>query len=136
MKLTGYVGETSKTYMTIDGFDYVADRSKDKGGEDSGTSPHGFLLGSIAACKMMVAESFLRANELDFEKIEVDAESEMHGGRRNETIDIVVNMRVIDAKLTEKDKKHLNQFVDGACSMANILTAGGKNSVKTNILVE
>ncbi len=135
MKMTGFLGDTAKTYMNIDGFEYVADRPLEKRGENSGTSPHGFLLGSIAGCKVMVAEGFLNARGTKFEKIEVDAESQMHGGRRKETVDIVVNLRVIGAELTEKDVKHLNQYVEGACPMANILTAGGKNTVTTNITI-
>ncbi len=73
MKLTGYLTETAQTNMNVVGFDYVADRPVADGGENSGMSPHGYLLASIAGCKMMVAESFLRINGHSFGKVEVEA---------------------------------------------------------------
>ena len=136
MKLTGYLTATAKTKMNVEGFDYVADRPVADGGENSGMSPHGYLLASIAGCKMMVAESYLRANGHSFEKVEVEAESDLQGRRREERIDIVVDMRIIGAELNEADERHLKQFVDGACPMANLLTASGSNTVKTEIVVE
>lgn len=135
MKLTGYLTETAKTKMNVEGFDYVADRPVADGGENLGMSPHGYLLASIAGCKAMVAESFLRANEHAFERVEVEVESDLQGRRREERIDIVVDMRIVGADLNEADERYLKQFIDGACPMANLLTAGGSNTVKTEIVV-
>ena len=136
MKLKGYLTDSAKTHLAIEGFEYVADRPVADGGENTGMSPHGYLLASIAGCKMMVAESYLRANGHAFEKVEAEAESELQGARRNETIDIVVQMRVHGADLTETNERHLNQIVESACPMGNLLTAGGKNTVTTHIVVE
>lgn len=48
----------------------------------------------------------------------------------------MVDMRIVGADLNEADERHLKQFVDSACPMANLLTAGGSNTVKTEIVVE
>lgn len=136
MKLEGYLTDTAKTHLNVEGFDYVADRPVAEGGENTGMSPHGYLLASIAGCKVMVAESYLRANGHVFKKVEVAAESDLRGRRREETIDIAVDMRVVGAELSEANVRHLNQFVESACPMGNLLTAGGKNTVTTNIVVE
>lgn len=135
MKLQGIMKDTYKTDLTVDGFDYVMDRSLDKGGEDTGTSPHGFLLSSIAGCKVMVAKGYLDHNKLSYDEIKVEAESDIQGLRGNETIDIVVNLHIVGANLSEKEESHLNRIVERGCTMANILTAGGKNNVTANIQV-
>lgn len=136
MKLEGYLTKTAKTILNVDGFEYIADRPLADGGENTGMSPHGYLLASIAGCKVMVAESYLRANSHSFKRVEVEAESDLQGRRREETIDIVVDLRVVGAELSDVDIRHLTQFVDSACPMGNLLTAGGKNTVTTHIVVE
>lgn len=77
MKLEGYLTETAKTVLNVEGFEYVADRPVADGGKNFGMSPHGYLLASIAGCKAMVAESFLRANGHVFERVDVAAESDL-----------------------------------------------------------
>lgn len=136
MKVEGVLSGSARTVLDVEGFEYVADRPVADGGEDMGMSPHGFLLASVAGCKAMVAESFLRGNGHAFERVEVAAESDLRGRRREETIDIVVDLRIVGAKLGETAERHLGQFVDGACTMANLLTAGGTNTVTTRIVVE
>lgn len=133
MKAKGFLTDTYQVSLNVDDFNYTIDRTVEKGGKDEGTSPHGFLLGSIAGCKIIVAKSYLDHNNLPYEKIEVDAESTIHGSKKKETIDITVNLHVIGATLDEKELGYMSRIVQGGCTMANILTAGGKNTVTTKI---
>lgn len=136
MLVRGFLNNSYQTKLDVDGFEYIADRSVEKGGENRGTSPHGLLVSSVAACKTMVAKGYLNHNKLPFEKIEVEAESEINGRPRNEIIAITVNLKIIGAELNEKEFDYLTRIVEKGCTMANILTAGGKNTVDLNIEIE
>lgn len=136
MKLDGFLTDSYQTELNIDGFDYIADRELEKGGKNEGTSPHGYLLGSIAGCKIMVAKGYLTRNNHDFDRIEVQAESEIKGKPRAERMDIAVELTVHGAELSEKELSHLFRIVDQGCPMANVLTAGGENNVTTKIITK
>lgn len=133
MEAKGFLTDTYQVNMEIDGFPYTVDRSLDKGGKNEGTSPHGLLLGSITTCKIIVAKSYLDHNNIHFDKIDVTANSEIKGRTRNETIDINVQLIIHGAHLDEKQQRHIKVIVDKGCTMANILTAGGQNTVTTTI---
>lgn len=129
----GTLTNSYQVELNIDDFDYTIDRSTALGGENTGTSPHGFLLGSIASCKAMVAKGYLDHNNIAYNRVEVEAESGILGKKRNETIEITVNLQVFGAHLDEKQIGFMTRIVDNGCTMANILTAGGQNKVNTII---
>lgn len=133
MLVRGSLTDSYQTTLDVDGFEYIADRSVERGGEDTGTSPHGLLVASVAACKTMVAKGYLDHNNRSFEKIEVEADSQINGLPRNETIAITVQLNIIGAELSEKEFGYLTRIVENGCTMANILTAGGKNTVDLKI---
>lgn len=62
MKATGTLTDSYQVSFDIDGFPYTVDRSIEDGGKNTGTTPHGMLLGSIAGCKIIVAKSYLDHN--------------------------------------------------------------------------
>lgn len=133
MKTQGYLTDSYQISLTIDGYDYVADRTSERGGKDSGTSPHGLLLGSVAACKLMVAKSYLDHNQIPYERVDVNAESKIKGKKRRETIEIDVYITVNGADMSEKDLNYMTRIVEKGCTIANILTAGEQNTVTTTI---
>lgn len=134
MHAEGFLTDAHQVSLNIDGFDYIIDRSLEKGGKNEGTSPHGFLLGSILGCKTIVAKSYLDHNRLPYERLDVQADSQIKGEPRQETIDIAVEIIVYGAQLTEKDIRYMTRIVEKGCTMANILTAGGENTVTTTIV--
>jgi uncharacterized OsmC-like protein len=136
MQLEGFLTDTYQIQMNIDGHEYIADRELERNGKNEGTSPHGLLLGSVAACKGMVARGYLDKNNHSFDRIEIKGESKIQGKPRQETIDIEVELKIFDADLNDKDLRFLNRIVEKGCTMANILTAGGENKVSVNIIVE
>ena len=107
MKATGTLTDSYQVAFDIDGFPYIVDRSIDDGGKNTGTSPHGMLLGSIASCKIIVAKSYLDHNEIAFEKVDVEATSTIIGNKRNERINIEVEIIVTGAEMTEKDVRFM-----------------------------
>lgn len=133
MHAKGFLTDSYQVSLDIDGFNYVIDRTLEKGGRNEGTSPHGFLLGSIAGCKGIVAKSYLDHNKLAYEKIDVQADSQIKGHPRQETIEINVLITVYGANLTEKDIRYMTTIVKKGCTMANILTAGGENTITVSI---
>lgn len=133
MKATGTLTDSYQVTFDIDGFPYIVDRSIEDGGKNTGTSPHGMLLGSIASCKIIVAKSYLDHNELAYEKVEVEATSTIMGKKQNERINIEVEIIVTGAEMTEKDIRFMTKIVDKGCTMANILTASDENKVTTTI---
>lgn len=133
MKIAGQLTDSYQVKLNIDDFEYLSDRTEGKGGTNTGTSPHGFLLGSIASCKMMVAKGYLDHNKILYDRVEIEAESEIKGSKRKETIEIDVHIQVFGAQLDEKQLSFMTRIVDKGCTMANILTAGGKNKVTASI---
>lgn len=133
MKTTGTLTDSYQVAFDIDGFPYTVDRSIEDGGKNTGTSPHGMLLGSIASCKIIVAKSYLDHNEIAYEKVDVEAISTIMGKKRNERINIEVEIIVTGAEMTEKDIRFMTRIVDKGCTMANILTASDENKVTTTI---
>lgn len=133
MKITGQLTDSYQVKLTIDDFEYISDRTEEKGGTNTGTSPHGFLLSSIASCKMMVAKGYLEHNHIPYDRVEIEAESEIQGAKRNETIEIDVYIKVFGANLDDKQLGFMSRIVDKSCIMANILTAGGENKVTATV---
>lgn len=133
MKATGTLTDSYQVSFDIDGFPYTVDRSIEDGGKNTGTTPHGMLLGSIAGCKIIVAKSYLDHNDIPYETIDIEATSTITGKKRNERIEIIINIVVSGAKMTEKDIRFMTRIVDKGCTMANILTASDENKVTTTI---
>ena len=133
MYTEGFLTDSHQVHLEIDGFPYTVARSLEDGGKNEGPSPHGFLLGSIASCKMIVAKSYLDHNNIAYEKIDVQANSKIKGPKRSETIAIEVKLVVLGANLDEKQLRYMQRIVDKGCTMANILTSGGENTVDTII---
>lgn len=133
MKATGTLTDSYQVSFDIDGFPYTVDRSIEDGGKNTGTTPHGMLLGSIAGCKIIVAKSYLDHNDIPYETIDIEATSTITGKKRNERIEIIINIVVSGAKMTEKDIRFMTRIVDKGCTMANILTASDENKVITTI---
>lgn len=136
MKATGTLTDSYQIAFDIDGFSYIVDRSIEDGGKDTGTSPHGMLLGSIASCKIIVAKSYLDHNEIAYQKVDVEATSSITGKKRNERIEIEIKIIVTGAEMTEKDIRFMTRIVDKGCTMANIITASSENTVTTTITVK
>lgn len=136
MKATGTLTDSYQVALNIDDFPYTVDRSLEDGGKNTGTSPHGMLLGSIASCKIIVAKSYLDHNEMAYEKVDVEATSTITGKKRSERIEIEVVIIVAGADMTEKDIRFMKRIVDKGCTMANILTASDENKVSTTIIVK
>lgn len=136
MLVTGYLTDSYQIKLDVEGFEYIVDRSIEKGGENTGTSPFGMLLSSIAGCKLMVARGYLEHNEIPFERLEIETDGNITGSSRRETVEISVKITVIGAELTEKEHNFMTRIVDRGCTMANILTAGGENKVDLEILVK
>lgn len=133
MKATGTLTDSYQVSFDIDGFPYTVDRSIEDGGKNTGTTPHGMLLGSIAGCKIIVAKSYLDHNDIPYETIDIEATSTITGKKRNERIEIIINIVVSGAKMTEKHIRFMTRIVDKGCTMANILTASDENKVTTTI---
>lgn len=53
MKAKGTLTDSYQINLDIDGHSYIVDRSIQNGGKDSGTSPHGMLLGSMQVVKLL-----------------------------------------------------------------------------------
>lgn len=136
MKAAGTLTDSYQIAFDIDGFSYIVDRSIEDGGKDTGTSPHGMLLGSIASCKIIVAKSYLDHNEIAYQKVDVEATSSITGKKRNERIEIEIKIIVTGAEMTEKDIRFMTRIVDKGCTMANIITASSENTVTTTITVK
>lgn len=136
MNAKGTLTDSYQISFDIDGFPYTVDRAIEDGGKNMGTSPHGMLLGSIASCKIIVAKSYLDHHAIAYEKVDVEADSTITGKSRNERIAIEVKIIVSGAEMTEKDIRFMTRIVDKGCTMANILTAGGENTVTTTIVVK
>lgn len=136
MKATGTLTDSYQIAFDIDGFSYIVDRSIEDGGKDTGTSPHGMLLGSIASCKIIVAKSYLDHNEIAYQKVDVEATSSITGKKRNKRIEIEIKIIVTGAEMTEKDIRFMTRIVDKGCTMANIITASSENTVTTTITVK
>lgn len=136
MNAKGTLTDSYQISFDIDGFPYTVDRAIEDGGKNTGTSPHGMLLGSIASCKIIVAKSYLDHHAITYEKVDVEADSTITGKSRNERIAIEVKIIVSGAEMTEKDIRFMTRIVDKGCTMANILTAGGENTVTTTIVVK
>ena len=115
MIVQGALTESYKSTLDVDGFEYTADRSIEKGGENSGTSPHGLLAASVASCKLMVARGYMDHNEISFSRIDIKVDS---------------------ATMEEKEISFLGRIVERGCTMANILTAGGQNIITTTVTVD
>lgn len=136
MKATGTLTDSYQIAFDIDGFSYIVDRSIEDGGKDTGTSPHGMFLGSIASCKIIVAKSYLDHNEIAYQKVDVEATSSITGKKRNERIEIEIKIIVTGTEMTEKDIRFMTRIVDKGCTMANIITASSENTVTTTITVK
>lgn len=134
MKISGQLVNSYQVKLDIDGFEYLSDQSEEKGGTNTGTTPHGFLLSSIASCKIMVAKGYLDHNNLPYERVEMTGNSKILGIKRNESIEINIHLKVFGAHLDEKELGYMTRIVDKGCTMANILTAGEKNKVSTTII--
>lgn len=134
MLIKGYLTDSYKINLDVEGYDYVVDKSVEQGGQASGTSPYGMLLSSIAGCKLMVAKGYLDHNEISFERLEIETDGNITGSPRRETVEIDVKITVFGAELSEKEHNHLTRIVDRGCTMANILTAGGENKVNLEII--
>lgn len=134
MKVTGHLTDSYQIKMNINGYPYIADQSVEKGGEGSGISPHGYLLGSIASCKLMVAKGYLAHNNISYDRVEITGNSEIKGMKRRETIDIDVHITVYGGNLDAKQLDFMTRIVDKGCTMANILTAGGENNVTATVV--
>lgn len=135
MIVQGSLTDSYKSTLDVDGFEYHADRSIEKGGENSGTSPHGLLAASVASCKLMVAKGYMDHNELSFSRIDITVDSKVTGSKRNETVEMDVQLTVRGATMEEKEISFLGRIVERGCTMANILTAGGKNIITTTVTV-
>lgn len=136
MLVKGQLTDSYQIALDVEGFEYIVDRSVEKGGKNSGTSPYGMLLSSIASCKLMVARGYLEKSKIPFERLEIEADGKIKGSPRKETVDISVNLTVIGADLTDKQLNFMKRIVDRGCTMANILTAGGENNIDLKILVK
>lgn len=136
MLVKGQLTDSYQIALDVEGFEYIVDRSVEKGGKNSGTSPYGMLLSSIASCKLMVARGYLEHSKIPFERLEIEADGEIKGSPRKETVDISVTLIVIGADLTDKQLNFMKRIVDRGCTMANILTAGGENNIDLKILVK
>lgn len=136
LRTEGFLTDSYQITLDIEGFEYSVDKSIETGGNNTGTSPHGLLLGSIASCKLMVAKSYLDYNNISYKQVNIQAESQIKGKKHNETIEITVNIVVIGANLDEKEVGYMARIVEKGCTMANILTAGGENEIHTVIEVK
>lgn len=133
MEAKGFLTDSYRVSLDIEGFDYVVDQSEERGGENTGVPPHGMMLGSVAACKLQVAKGYLDYNKIAYKKVDVEASSKLNGPKRHETIEIDVLIKVHGANLNEKDIKNMTIIVENGCTMANVLTAGGENTVTTTV---
>ena len=134
MKAKGTLTDSYQINLDIDGHSYIVDRSIQNGGKDSGTSPHGMLLGSIASCKIIIAKSYLDHNDITYNKVDVKGTSNIIGKKRSERVEMEIEIIVYGAEMTDKDIRYMGRIVDKGCTMANILTASDENKVTTKII--
>lgn len=132
----GSLNDSFQVTIDIDGFPYTVDRSIEDGGKNTGTSPHGMLLGSIADCKIIVAKSYLDHNKITFEKLNVNETSKITEKKRAERIEIELDIIVIGAEMSKKDICFMTRIVEKGCTMANIVTASAEYKITTTITTE
>jgi putative redox protein len=77
MKVTG----TQNGYLSFDiqqdGYQIVVDASDKVGGENKGPTPKGLLISGLIGCTGMDVASILRKMKIDYDKLELSAETEL-----------------------------------------------------------
>ncbi len=133
MLVKGRLTDSYHSNLEIDDFEYIVDKKIEDGGKNLGTSPHGLLAGSIAGCKLMVARGYMDFNKKAYDHLDIQVESTITGSKRHETVEMNVLLTVHGAEFEEKEKGYLLRIIEKGCTMANILTTGGKNIITTEI---
>ncbi len=114
-----------------DGHEYVLDHSDPKNPDKSleGTSPGGALMVALAGCKAMVVRMFLSARKID---APIDIKISMDGDNASGKFAAHAKVEIhIDAELSEKDRRLIEEFVDSKCAVEQIIL-GTENTIETS----
>ncbi len=121
-KTTAELQEGLKVNVQAGEHSFILDEPKDLGGTDLGMNPVEALLGSLGACKCIVARSFARLHRIDLKNITVEVEGDLDpdgfmGKNKDAKIgftEIRTNL-IIESDSDEEDIKKFVEFIDRTC---------------------
>lgn len=109
-------------------FEFILDEPKSLGGTDIGMNPVEALLGSLGACKVIVAKSFARLHKINLKSVRIELEGELDtdgfmGKNPNAKIGFskIVSNFYIEADNTEEEIKAYVAFINATCPVADTI---------------
>lgn len=109
-------------------FEFILDEPKNLGGTDSGMNPVEALLGSLGACKVIVAKSFAKLHNINLNSIKVELEGELDtdgfmGKNPNAKIGFskIISKFYIDADNTDEEIEKFVIFINNTCPVADTI---------------
>lgn len=110
------------------GFEFVLDEPKNLGGNDTGMNPVEALLGSLGACKVIVAKSFAAYHKINLKSIRVEVEGELDTdgfSGKNPSAKVgfskIVSNFYIDADNTDEEIADYVRFINKTCPVADTI---------------
>ncbi|UJF15809.1 OsmC family protein [Jeotgalibaca sp. MA1X17-3] len=134
MKLTAEMMDTYQVTLDVDGHEYLIDQSKENGGKGTGANPSDMLIAAVAACKTMVAKSFLDSKEIEYQRVNTEIDYEFNGPNKNITVSMTVRLNVVGATVDETELRQLQTIVATGCPVANLMDSD-KNTIETIVTV-
>lgn len=134
MKLTAEMLDTYQVTVDVNGHEYLIDQPKEKGGKGTGASPTDILIAAVAACKTMVAKSFLDSKKIEYKRVNTEIDYEFNGPNKSITVSMTVRLEVVGAKVNDIELRQLQTFVATGCAVANLMDSD-KNSIETIVTV-
>ncbi|WP_326716343.1 OsmC family protein [Vagococcus jeotgali] len=110
------------------GFEFILDEPKNLGGTDTGMNPVEALLGTLGACKVIVAKSFARLHHIKLNDIRIELEGDLDvDGFMGKNPDAKIGFSrissqiYIDADNTVEEIEKFVEFINRTCPVADTI---------------
>ena len=139
MEITARSLQNLQVEILTDSHRFVADETKNDGGDDAGPSPYALLLSSLAACKVITVHLYARRKEWPVETVTIRMQHNKIYARDcedcvslpNARIDLIESEISFEGDLNEEQIKRLAEIAD-RCPVHRTLTSETK--IRTRVV--
>jgi len=132
MKLTAEMGKGYKTQIDAS-HQFIIDQPKAAGGQDAGANPLEHFLASLAGCITAIGRIVAQQQRIELREMKVTVEGDIDKdvllGKNKEDRAGFTEIRsfvLIDADLSEEEKKNFLKTVEKRCPVADVMANGTK----------
>lgn len=140
-KSTTILQEGLKVEVVAGKHKFILDEPAELGGTDLGMNPVEALLGSLGACKCIVARSFAKAHKIDLQELRIDLDGDLDpDGFMGKNKNVKIGFSEIRTKVyiksssSEEDIAKFVEFMDTTCPVCDTMV--NTPAMTTEITIE